>query len=173
MPANVHVLRGNPSKLSSFDLGKDFQPEIEIPQCPQWLWPEAKKEWRRIAPELERYGLLSKLDRAALALYVQAWARYVWAEQQLAKAMADAAAARAKCEAAGVAYTGGDGIMVQTPNGGFTYSHYWVVSNRASQQVDQFLQSFGLSPSSRARVTVSENRQRSLFPEAGGEWDQM
>jgi hypothetical protein len=73
----------------------------------------------------------------------------------------------------GVAYTGGDGIMVQTPNGGFTYSHYWVVSNRASQQVDQFLQSFGLSPSSRARVTVSENRQRSLFPEAGGEWDQM
>ncbi|HEX7454965.1 MAG TPA: P27 family phage terminase small subunit, partial [Gallionella sp.] len=45
---------------------------------PKHLLPEAKKEWKRAAAELLRYGVVSKLDRAALALYVQEWAWLVW-----------------------------------------------------------------------------------------------
>ena len=69
LPSNVHMLRGNPSKKPSHELLDGFQPQVEIPDCPPHLLPEARKEWRRITPELERYGLISKIDRAALALY--------------------------------------------------------------------------------------------------------
>ena len=51
LPSNVHLLRGNPSKKSATDLLDDFNPEVEIPTSPKWLWPEAKKEWRRIGAE--------------------------------------------------------------------------------------------------------------------------
>ena len=167
LPANVHVLRGNPSKLPAAALLDEFKPEVEIPSSPSWIWPEAKKEWKRITAELQRYGLVSKLDRAALVLYVQAWAKMVWAEQMLSRAMARAEEARAAAEAAGEEYDGGDGIMVKTAGGNFTYSHYWVVGRRAGEDVNRYLALFGLSPASRARVTPSDNRQGILFQDAG------
>jgi P27 family predicted phage terminase small subunit len=131
------------------------------------MWPEAKKEWKRLTVELQRYGLISKLDRAALVLYVQAWAQMVWAEQMLSRAMARAEEARAAAEAAGEEYDGGDGIMVKTAGGNFTYSHYWVVGRRAGEDVNRYLALFGLSPSSRARVSPSDNRQGHLFQDQG------
>ena len=167
LPANVHLLRGNPGHKASASLLDELQPEVEIPCTPKWLWPEAKKEWRRIGAELERYGLVSKLDRAALVLYCQAWARLAWAEQMLARAMAAAEAGRIAAEAAGQEWKGGDGIMVPSPNGTLVYSHHWVVQRRAAQEVHWYLQSFGLSPSSRGRVRTSDNRQAPLFDQPG------
>lgn len=166
MPANVHMLRGNASKKPLATLLDEFQPEVEIPDTPSWIWPEAKKEWKRIALELERYGLISKLDRAALVLYCQAWAKMVWAEKMLSRAMKKAEEDRAAAEAKGEEYLGGDGIMVRTANGNFTYSHYWVAGNKAQEQVKRYLDLFGLSPSARTKVTQSENRQGNLFEEA-------
>lgn len=69
LPANVHQLRGNASKKPIGAILDEFRPEVEIPDFPSWIWPEAKKEWKRVSYELERYGLVSKLDRAALVLY--------------------------------------------------------------------------------------------------------
>ena len=165
LPGNVHVLRGNASKKPLGALLDEFQPEVEIPTFPSWIWPEAKKEWKRISTELERYGLISRLDRAALVLYCQAWAKMVWAERQLTRAMKAAEEARAAAEAAGQEYTGGDGIIVRTANGNFTYSHHWVVGNKAAAEVKRYLDLFGLSPSARSRVVQSDNRQASLFEE--------
>jgi phage terminase small subunit len=167
LPANVHLLRGNPSKKSAADLFDEFNPEVEIPDAPRWIWPEAKKEWKRIGAELQRYGLISKLDRAALVLYCQAWARLVWAETMLSRAMRVAEEKRMAAEAAGEEWKGGDGIMVPSPNGSLVYSHHWVVQRRAAQEVHWYLQSFGLSPSSRSRVKTSSNRQADFFQEAG------
>lgn len=165
LPSNVHMLRGNPSKKPLVSLLDEFQPEVELPGFPSWTWPEAKKEWKRIGAELERYGLVSKLDRAALVLYCQAWAKMVWAEQMLSRAMKDAEAKRTEAEAKGEEYSGGDGIMIRTASGNFTYSHHWVVGNKAAQQVKDFIALFGLSPSHRTSVSVSNNRQASLFEE--------
>lgn len=165
LPANVHKLRGNPSKKPLASLLDEFQPEVEIPNFPSWIWPEAKKEWKRISVELERYGLISKLDRAALVLYCQAWAKMVWAEQQLARAMRLAEAKRDEAEAQGLEYDGGDGIQIKTAGGNFTYSHHWVVGKHASMEVKRYLDLFGLSPSARTRVVTSNNRQGSLFEE--------
>lgn len=167
LPNNVHLLRGNPSKKSASELLDDFNPEVEIPSAPKWIWPEARKEWRRIGNELQRYGLVSKLDRAALVLYCQAWAKLVWAETMLSRAMATAEEKRLEAEAKGEVWKGGDGIMVPSPNGALVYSHHWVVQRRAAQEVHWYLQSFGLSPASRGRVRTSDNRQVPLFDQPG------
>jgi phage terminase small subunit len=173
LPANVHYLRGNASKLSPSDLQDDFNPEVEIPNCPRHLWTEAKKEWKRVSAELEQYGLISKLDRAALSLYCQAWARLVWAETMMTRAMDIAEENRLACEAKGEVWAGGDGIMVPSPNGSLVYSHHWVVQRRAAQEVHWYLQSFGMSPSARSRVKSSDNRQQTLALDGSGEnsWD--
>lgn len=182
LPANVHRLNGNPSKKPLAELLDSLQPEIEVPGFPKHLWPEARKEWKRIAPELMRYGLISKLDRSALALYCQAWARKDWAEHQLTRAMREAEEDQANFEADEAAkvkeaeklggnylpkrWTGGDGFMLPTPNGSWTYSPYWVAANKAGDQVEKYLAAFGLSPSSRGRVNPS-SRQGNLFPDGG------
>lgn len=174
LPANVHQLRGNPSKKALGAILDEFRPEVEIPDFPSWIWPEAKKEWKRVSVELERYGLVSKLDRAALVLYCQAWAKMVWAEKMLSRAMAEAETARTKAEAEGRTYDGGDGLMVKTAGGNFTYSHHWVVGKHASSEVKRYLDLFGLSPSARSRVTTSDNRQASLFQEGTkDEWEAL
>ena len=163
LPANVHLLRGNPSKLSSADLIDTLQPEVEIPNCPRHLLPEARKEWRRITPELERYGLISKLDRAALALYCQAYARWVWAEEQLQRSVKLMQDKEAATIGRGETWAGGDGYTVPTPNGHMTYSPHWVIANKAMEQVNRYMSSFGLDPASRGRVNPSAVRQRDMF----------
>lgn len=174
LPANVHHLRGNPSKKPLGAILDEFRPEVEIPDFPSWIWPEAKKEWKRISGELEKYGLISKLDRAALSLYCQAWAKMVWAERQLTRAMKAAEDARDAAEKAGIEYTGGDGIGIKTSNGNITYSHHWVVGRHAAAEVRRYLDLFGLSPSARSRVTTSDNRQGTLFQEATkDEWEAL
>lgn len=161
------MLRGNPSKLPIGDLAETLQPEVEIPNCPRHLLPEARKEWRRITPELERYGLISKLDRAALALYCQAYARWVWAEEQLQRSVQFMSAKEAEAIEKGLPWTGGDGYTVPTPNGHMTYSPHWVIANKAMEQVNRYMSSFGLDPASRGRVNPSAVRQRDMFDDSG------
>lgn len=184
LPANVHMLRGNPSKKSFADLTGIPQPEIEIPGCPKYLLPEARKEWRRISPELVKLGLISRLDRTALGMYCQAVAHLVWHEQMLQRAKEQYAARQARHEAeqaelvakataAGETYvpvewTGGDGFMLPTPNGSLMYNPHWVARNKLVTEVDKLLASFGMSPSSRGRVSPSSN-QMPLFTEGEGE----
>ena len=186
LPANVHLLRGNPSKKSMADLSGPVQPDVEIPGCPKHLLPEARKEWKRVGPELEKLGLISQLDRAALALYCQAWAWMVWHEQALQRDVRIAGQKQAEHEAresersaaalaAGetyvpTAWTGGDGFMLPTPNGSFTYNPHWVAARKHAAEVDKFLASFGMSPSSRGRVSASSNQMPlpGMEPPKGG-----
>jgi phage terminase small subunit len=190
LPANVHVLRGNPGHKTFGDLDA-VTPQVEIPGCPEHLLPDARKEWERIGPELVSLGLVAKIDRAALALYCQEWAWLVWHDGCLQRDIARAAeglvaheleqdrldaAAKAKNETrTRAAWMGGDGFTIPTPNGSFTYNPHWVARNKAGDKLDKFLASFGLSPSSRGRVTPS-NRQPFLpgmEPANGGGWSEM
>ena len=43
----------------------------------------AAAEWRRIAKTLQQHGVLTTIDRAALAAYCQGYARWVEAEEKL------------------------------------------------------------------------------------------
>ena len=48
-------------------------PDPEIPAAPPHLSPEAREEWDRLALELYELGILSTIDRAALAASLSVW----------------------------------------------------------------------------------------------------
>ena len=52
-------------------------------ECPEFLSAEARAEWGRLAPELERIGLLTVADRAVFSGYCQAYADYRKLTKQL------------------------------------------------------------------------------------------
>ena len=85
-PTALKLIAGNPGK-KRLPQGEP-KPMVEAPVPPKHLTAEARVEWERLAPILVRLKLLTKLDRAALAAYCQAWARHVEAEEQVAKASA-------------------------------------------------------------------------------------
>lgn len=173
LPANVLALRGS-WRAGEREEQQQVQPDIEIPDCPRHLLPEARKFWRRLTPELEKLGLISKIDQAALALACQEWAWWVWHEQALQRDIESVATKRAAFEAreeakraaaaaAGTEYqvqewVGGDGFSIPTANGHATYNTHWVARNRHVLLLDKFLASFGMSPSSRGRVTPSSKQ---------------
>ena len=68
-PAKLHLLHGNKHKV------KDSTPILDsaIPDMPDFLSEEAIEEWNLMAPELDAIGLLSTIDKAALAAYCQAY----------------------------------------------------------------------------------------------------
>jgi P27 family predicted phage terminase small subunit len=105
----------------------------ELPACPPHLKGEARREWRRTGRKLVECGLITSVDAAALALYCQAWARWVDAEGQLAKY----------------------GIVMKAPSGFPIPSPYLAIANKAMEQMTKLLVEFGMSPSSRARVTIA------------------
>lgn len=127
-PTKLRLLRGNPGHRPLND--REPKPKLEIPTCPSHLEPEARKEWKRIAKELYSLGLLTKIDRAALAAYCQCWGRWVEAEEQLKKT----------------------GLVVKSPAGYPILSPYLSIANKAMKQMQMLLSEFGCSPASRSRI---------------------
>ena len=145
LPANVHKLHGNASKKPLSALLDGVHPEVEIPKCPLHLQAEAKKEWKRISVELEKLGLVTQIDRAALAAYCAAWAEAVFCEKKIATLN------EANPEAAA-------GLATITPSG-YQQMSVWVqIRNAAYKRMMSFAAEFGMSPSSRSRVTPSDNQ---------------
>lgn len=142
LPDNVHLINGNPSKKRLAILDSGARVPVEIPDCPAHLSPEAKKEWKRISVELEKLGLIAKIDRAALAIYCQAFGRWVYAEKKLKEL--------------------GDEGLTYTMASGYQQIGVWVqISNRAVEIIHKFLSEFGMTPSARSRVNVT--LQQDLF----------
>ncbi len=162
LPNNVHKMRGNPSKKSFGELLGGVHPLVEIPSCPAHLQAEAKKEYKRVSVELKELGLISKIDRAALAAYCTAWAETVQCEKKIAELNAS----DKKGEA---------GLIGYTPNG-YQQMSVWVqIRNRAYERMGKFMTEFGMSPSSRTKATPSHNQLSLPGMEGKGEeksgWD--
>jgi P27 family predicted phage terminase small subunit len=103
-----------------------------VPVCPSELGLLAKREWKRIAEQLSRLGLLTTIDRAALALYCDAYGRWLEAVASLQKY----------------------GTVIKSPSGFPVQSPYVAIANKAGEQVRLLLAEFGMSPASRTRVQV-------------------
>jgi P27 family predicted phage terminase small subunit len=69
------------------------RPELAIPSVPPELSDDAKLEWARVSGELFRLGLLTNIDRAALAAYCDSYGIWVRAERLLRKIEAENGAA--------------------------------------------------------------------------------
>jgi P27 family predicted phage terminase small subunit len=127
-PTALKVLRGNP--------GKRPLPENEpTPKgeavAPEWLSPSAALHWPVVARQLESSGVLTSMDAQALALYCEAFARWQDANGLLAKT--------------GLVVPGQKGMLTQNPA-----VH---IANAAFDQMRRMLIEFGMTPSSRSRVS--------------------
>jgi len=47
------------------------------PEPPAWMPREARAEWQRVVPELDRLGILKVIDGSALTAYCMVWDRFV------------------------------------------------------------------------------------------------
>jgi phage terminase small subunit len=81
-PVRLRLIQGNPGKRR---LPKEPQPEIAktCPEPPLFVTGEAADEWKRLAPELFRLGLLTQVDLGAFAIYCTTFARWKLAEKLL------------------------------------------------------------------------------------------
>jgi len=75
-PLSLVRMEGNPGKRKLPSEKQEIKPTPEIPLCPDFLDDDAKKEWEYITPQLYRLGLLTGLDKAALAGYCQSYSWY-------------------------------------------------------------------------------------------------
>lgn len=132
LPGNVHVLQGSKSKAAGSD--QVALPPVAIPDAPDHLSADARAEWDRVTPLLEQMGIIADIYRAPLAVYCQAWGRYVQAERKLVE-------------------LGEDGTVDTTPSGYKQIGVWLQVSNRAADQMKAFASEFGMTPSAIQRVT--------------------
>jgi P27 family predicted phage terminase small subunit len=148
-PTQLKVLQGNPGKRA-LNLSDGVNPRVEIPSAPRHLTKEAAKEWKRITPILEELGLISGLDRAALALYCQSVGRLTELET------AFNARVKGKVDG-GLDYAEAVFEVSQalTPNGYAQQSVIVQLIRNARHEVHKYLMHFGLSPAARARVQPS------------------
>lgn len=129
-PTAIKELTGNPGKRALNK--KEPKPAAGAPVCPAHLKGPARTEWQRLIAELAEMKLLSKVDRAELALCASAWGMYVKACNKIEK----------------------EGEVIISDKGGM-YQNPWVgIRNKSMEQVHKFYTEFGLTPSSRVRVKV-------------------
>jgi P27 family predicted phage terminase small subunit len=84
-PAALKLLNGRGPGKDSAGRPVNEGPKFvrSAPEPPTWLGREAKAEWRRIVPELERLRLLSRVTRSSLTAYCETWEVFVRATKAL------------------------------------------------------------------------------------------
>ncbi|WP_236872546.1 phage terminase small subunit P27 family [Burkholderia pseudomallei] len=129
----MKLVRGNPGKRAINDA--EPTPASAPPNAPPgWLSANAEKYWPMIAEQLHAAGLLTVLDVTALGLYCEAFARWHDANEKVVKL----------------------GAVVKSAHGYPIPSPYLQVANQAYAQMTRMLAEFGMTPSSRSRVTVKK-----------------
>lgn len=155
-PAALRLLEGNPSKRP-LNLAEGINPRIEVPSVPKHLGQEARKEWKRITPLLLELGLISGLDRAALALYCQAVGRLSELETAF-NGQVDLLVTAGESYSDAV-YKASYGV---TPSGYAQQSVIVQLIKSHREQVNRYLMHFGMSPAARGRVQASNYVQPTL-----------
>lgn len=156
-PTALRLLEGNAGKRA-LDLSAGVNPEIVVPSAPKHLGPEARKEWKRITPLLFELGLISGLDRAALALYCQAVGRLSELETAF-NGQVDRLVTDDKMAYADAVYKASYSV---TPSGYAQQSVIVQLLKSHREQVNRYLMHFGLSPAARGRVQASNYVQPTL-----------
>lgn len=129
-PTALKRLEGNPG---NHDLSRvEPEPTKGAPRPPADLKGEALAEWGRIVPELDRLGLLTKVDRAYLVAYCEAWASFDEARKAIAEY--------------GILVEGRERTLVKNPAA--------QVMKDSADLMLKFGSRFGMSPADRTRLTV-------------------
>lgn len=137
IPTELKILAGSRGRRKA---KSDTRPRRGAPNVPTNLSREAKAEWLRIVPELDQLGLLTVVDRAALTHYCEAHA----------EAVACSAAIRIGRFIEQDVFARESGLKTGTRQ---IINPAIKQRNEAWRIVRGFLAEFGLTPSSRTRLT--------------------
>ncbi len=128
-PTAIKILEGNPGKRP---LGKgEIKPDSGLPDMPNNLSKVARQEWKRLAPELDKLGLITRIDMTAFVCYCESYSTFVAARNAIKI----------------------DGMTVKV-NGLLKKNPAVSIMNDASRLMRQYLTEFGLTPASRPRVSA-------------------
>lgn len=133
-PTAIKELEGNPGKRQLNEY--EPRPAAKAPTCPKWLDDDAKKEWRRLAKQMEQIGILTEVDMAAFAAYCQAYSRWKAAEEFISK----------------------HGSIVKTPSGYWQQVPQVSIAQQYMKQMTKLCEQFGLTPASRSRIVADTKR---------------
>lgn len=132
-PTKLKLLKGEPNKKRIND--KEPNPRPDFPEVPDFLDDIAKEEYARLGKELYDLGLLTNLDRTALASYAQAYSLWVRYSKELE----------------------GSGLILYSEKNGIPYvSPKAVMVQSQVKSMMKILSEFGMTPSSRSRITVKK-----------------
>lgn len=138
-PTALRLVEGNRGKRA---LNKqEAKIALAEPTPPSFLSDDAKVEWGRVVSTLFRAGLMTEIDRAALAAYAQSYGRWAQAERALARM-----AAKDELNSA---------LMIKTVSGNAIQNPLVGIANKAKADMVRYALEFGMSPSARARVTAT------------------
>src|ERR1700733_11144224 len=139
MPVALKLLRGNPGKRS---IRRGFEPPQPPapPDPPKFLTGYALEEWRRIAPGLFLFGLLSEADVMVLSGYCEATKRWRTAVEALNRvAEMDPTM---------------DGLLVRGSEGQARPNPLVRIISEAASDMLRFASEFGFSPVARNRIAA-------------------
>ena len=128
-------MRGRKPKPPQFNVIDGGFGAARPPTCPAHLNPSGKAEWKRLARELFRKGIIGEADRSALAAYCQAYGRWVEAERKLAETP----------------------MLIKLPSGYIQQSPCLAIANKQLEIMHKFMAELGLSPVSRSRVVAKKH----------------
>jgi P27 family predicted phage terminase small subunit len=131
-PTALKLVTGNPGgrKLNK----NEPKPASVIPDPQASLVGVALEEWKRVTVELSAIGMLSKIDGPALAAYCHAYERWVKAEGMIREL----------------------GEVIETTQGNLIQSPWVGIANKAMLIMHRFMSEFGMTPSSRSRLSVDK-----------------
>ncbi len=130
-PTAIRRASGNPGKRGYNPA--EPQPPDGLPDCPPHLSEVARLEWHRVAETLHEMGVLTTIDRAALAAYCQAYGRWVEAEEKMKETP----------------------TMLKTPSGYVQQSPWLPVANKQLELMGRYMAELGMTPASRSRVVAA------------------
>ena len=137
-PTATKLLDGNPGHRP---INRNEPRFGGVPTCPKHLNKVARSEWRRLSGALAAQGLLTTVDRSALAGYCAAYARWVEAEEQLARSEEEPNKSK---------------LVLASPSGYPIQNPFLGIANTALDKMHKFAAEFGMTPSSRSRISVAD-----------------
>lgn len=145
-PTHLKLVTGNPGKRK---LNKaEPEPVRALPNVPPELNDDAKVEWGRVSEDLYRLGLLTGIDRAALAAYCQAYGRWMIAERAITE--------MAKRDQVT------QGLLIKTTNGNAIQNPLVGTANKAMSDMMRYAGEFGMTPSARSRIKAEGAKEEDI-----------
>ena len=130
-PTALQKLEGNPGKRT---LNKyEPLPPASTLRCPNYLLPEARKEWRRLAPALIAMGVLTVADAVPFAAYCTTYARWREAEDFISQ----------------------HGAIYKDPRGFARPNPYVAMAAHHLREIKSLAAEFGLTPANRTAIMAN------------------